>query len=192
MIEIVLGSSSPARKYLLKRLDLPFKVAIPNIDETPLANESPQKLVKRLAIAKARIHQDQFSNALIIGCDQVAEIGGNIIGKPVTHENAVKMLLQASGQEVIFFTGLCLLNTKTRRFQYKMERYKVTYKKLSLEIIENYLQKEKPYQCAGSIKVEGLGIALMKKLQGSDPTALTGLPLIPLVNMLEKEGVRVV
>lgn len=191
MKEIILSSTSPARKALLERLSLPFKVVAPDIDEGQLPGETPQQLVKRLAVAKAKIHSDKFANALIIGSDQVAVIENEIVGKPLTHENAIKILTKASGQKIIFYTGLCLFNTKTHKKQYTVEKYGVIYKKLSQEMIENYLIREKPYQCAGSIKVEGLGIALIKKLTGNDPSTLTGLPLIALIRMLENEGVKI-
>ncbi|MBA2654839.1 MAG: septum formation inhibitor Maf [Gammaproteobacteria bacterium] len=192
MKELVLSSSSPARKALLERLGLTFKIIAPDIDETQLQNESPQQLVTRLAITKAKVHHEKFPNALVIGSDQVAVIDNEIVGKPHSHENAVKMLTRASGQVITFYTGLCLFNTDTSTTQSAIEEYRVKYKTLSPETIENYLRKEKPYQCAGSIKLEGLGIALMEELCGKDPTTLVGMPIIALVGMLEKEGFQVV
>lgn len=192
MKKLVLSSSSPARKILLERLGLPFQVVNPNIDENQLAGESPQQLVERLAIEKAKVHQNLFPNALIIGSDQVAVMDGDIVGKPRTHEKAVAILKRASGQDIVFYTGLALYNTDTHKVQVIVESYRVLYRVLTRDMIENYLLKEKPYECAGSIKVEGLGIALMKELIGTDPSTLTGLPLIALVNMLEQEGIHVI
>lgn len=189
---LVLSSSSPARKDLLNRLMLAFEVVVPDIDETPLQNETAQELVIRLAIEKAKKHAKNFPNGLIIGSDQVGLLNGKIIGKPENHEKAVAMLLEKSEQIVNFYTGLCLYNTKTQQTQTHLSVTCVKYKKLSRSLVENYLRKEKPYHCTGSIKVEGLGIALMEKIQSDDPTSLTGLPLIALVDMLEKEGVCVV
>lgn len=192
MQKIVLSSTSPARKILLERLKLPFVVAAPDVDETPLPNESAYRLVKRLAVAKARINANNFVDALIIGCDQVGVLKGRILTKPGTHAKAVEMLMQASGQRVTFYTGLCLLNTKTDSLQLAVERFDVVYRTFTLSMVENYLQKDQPYQCAGAIKAESLGSALFERIVGKDPSALTGLPLIRLVRMLEQEGVRIV
>lgn len=192
MVTLVLSSSSHARKALLQRLRLPFEIIVPDIDESPQPNETPRQLVERLAIEKAKVHAKQFKDALIIGSDQVALIHGKIIGKPDNHQHAVEILTQVSGHEIQFYTGLCLYNTKHNRLQSSVEKYTVVYKDLNPEMIENYLHNERPYHCAGSIRVEGLGIALMKELRGIDPTTLTGLPLIALVDMLLNEGVRVV
>lgn len=189
MKKIILSSTSPARKHLLERLQLPFTIIAPDIDETPLAHETPKELVLRLAISKAKVHASQFPNSLVIGCDQVGILNNKIVSKPETHANAVEQLLHSSNKKIRFYTGLCLLNTQTNRLQKAVEIFDVYYRNLTLEIIENYLRKEKPYHCAGSLKVEGLGIALIKRLSGKDPTALTGLPLICLVSMLEKENV---
>lgn len=191
MLKLILSSSSPARKELLSRLRIPFEIVIPDVDETPLPEESPTALVARLAVIKAMAHSKRFPNALIIGCDQVAVIKNKIVGKPLTHENAVKILTKASGQEITFHTALCLYNTHSGRVQTAVEDYAVVYRKLTPAMIENYLRSEQPYQCAGSIKVEGLGIALLQELKGLDPSTLTGLPLIKLIDMLQLEGVDV-
>jgi septum formation protein len=190
-MKLILSSTSISRKQLLQRLQIPFKTVAPNIDETPYDNESPKQLVKRLAEAKAKIHASKYPDALIIGCDQVAVLDDEIVSKPETHEEAVKQLKKSSSKKIIFYTGLCLLNTKTHSQQTDVEKFTVYYRHLTQQMIENYLQREKPYHCAGSIKAEGLGIALLEKVSGKDPTSLTGLPLISLVKMLEKENVKV-
>jgi MAF protein len=173
------------------RLGLPFETAAPDVDESQLDNESPQALVARLAEAKARACAAQFPEALIIGSDQVAVLDGNILGKPGNHENAVQQLQAASGRQVDFLTGLCLLNSKTQNIQVKVVPFTVVFRLLSDAQIEDYLLREQPYNCAGSFKSEGLGICLFEKMQGNDPNALIGLPLIELTTLLEAEGVNV-
>jgi septum formation protein len=185
---LVLASSSPYRAALLERLGLPFKVHSPNIDETPLPQEQPQQLVARLAEAKARDVGTKFPNALVIGSDQTAVLNQHFLGKPETHERALQQLRAASGQEVTFYTGLCLLNTTTGQAKITAEPFQVQFRELTEAQIEHYLQRERPYQCAGSFRAEGLGIALFKRLQGDDPNALIGLPLIRLTELLEQEG----
>ena len=191
MKTLVLASTSPYRRELLERIGIPFETTSPNIDETASPNETPEKLVKRLAESKVRIVADAYQDALIIGSDQVAVLNNKILGKPGSHENAVQQLSDASGHEVTFLTGLCLLNTKTGNCQVKAEEFSVVFRKLSDFQIENYLQREKPYDCAGSFKSEGLGISLFEKMEGNDPNALVGLPLITLINMLYNEGLDV-
>lgn len=185
---IVLASTSPFRKELLARLELVFTVAAPNIDEQRQPQESPQDLVTRLAEQKASAVAHQYPDALIIGSDQVAVLDQEILGKPGDHDNAVAQLTRASGKEVKFFTGLCLLNTKTGNVQVAVVPYSVHFRTLTHEQIDRYLHFEKPYHCAGSFKSEGLGIVLFERLQGDDPSALIGLPLITLTRMLEKQG----
>ena len=185
---LVLASSSPFRKMLLERLKVPFEVANPDIDESPIAGESPIELVKRLAIEKAKAVASVYTNSLIIGSDQVAVHDDTIVGKPLTHDRAVSQLREASGKEIRLYTGLCLINTATRSVQSDVVPYTVHFKTLSEEVIEAYLRKEKPYNCAGSVRAEGLGVALLSRFEGDDPNALIGLPLIRLVTMLEKEG----
>lgn len=189
---MILASSSPYRKELLHRLGLPFITITPQADETPLPGESPEALVARLASAKAHAVAHQHPDALIIGSDQVAVLEDQILGKPGNHDNAVAQLSNASGKRVEFLTGLCLLNGATRRMQVNVIPFTVVFRVLSAAQIDNYLRREQPYNCAGSFKSEGLGIALFDKLEGEDPTALVGLPLISLVQMLEHEGVRVI
>ena len=187
-VTLVLGSSSPFRKELLEKLMLPFETVSPDIDETPLDNESPIALVERLAVEKARAVADQFPNALIIGSDQVALHGNEIVGKPHTHERAVEQLRTASGKQIKLYTGLALFNSKSGSIQSEVIPFTVHFKNLSDHVIEAYLRKEQPYNCAGSVRSEGLGIALLERFEGDDPNALIGLPLIRLVAMLENEG----
>jgi septum formation protein len=188
---LVLASSSPSRAALLERLGLPFEIRAPNVNETPLSAEQPEQLVSRLAEAKARAVGIDFSKALVIGADQVALLGQDILGKPGTYERAVQQLRAASGREVNFYTGLCVLNTATGQTQTRIEIFQVQFRHLTEAQIEHYLQREQPYQCAGSFRSEGLGIALFKHLRGDDPTTLIGLPLIRLTELLAQEGYSV-
>ena len=183
-LPLILASTSPARKRLLERLQVPFSIVPADVDETPLPNESPDKLVRRLAELKARTIAAKHADSLIIGADQVIVLENTIQGKPLTHDNAVKQLQAASGKDVVSLTGLCLLNTVTGQMQLDVARYDVFYRDLTLETIEGYLAKDTPYQCAGSIRAEGLGIVLIKEMRGRDPTALIGLPLMMLMDMM--------
>ena len=188
---LVLASTSPFRKELLTRLGIDFITAAPETDESPLPGETPQALVERLAIAKAQAVADLHGDALIIGSDQVAVLDDTILGKPGTHDNAVRQLQQASGKRVSFLTGLCLYNSATGNTQVEVVPFHVEFRALSSTQIEHYLKREQPYNCAGSFKSEGLGIALFERLDGDDPSALIRLPLIRLTRMLEKEGMEV-
>jgi len=188
---IVLASTSPFRRALLQRLGLEFVTASPNTDETRLAGESPEHLVTRLAEAKARAIAGKHPNALIIGSDQVACVDGEVLGKPGNRERAIAQLSRATGKPVVFQTGLCLLNAATGKTQTLCEPFRVYFRQLSRTQIEGYVDREQPFNCAGSFKSEGLGIALFERLEGDDPNALIGLPLIRLVGMLESEGVDV-
>ena len=188
-LPLVLGSTSPFRREILQKLDIPFSTAAPDIDESPEDQEKPQDLVQRLAELKARAVAAQYSEHLIIGSDQVAVIDGKILGKPGSHEKAVDQLQQASGQTVNFYTGLCLFNSASGAMQSDVVPFDVVFRTLTRSEIDNYLHKEKPYHCAGSFKSEGLGIALFERLQGDDPNTLIGLPLIRLISMLKNEGV---
>jgi len=190
-VKLILGSSSPYRRALLARLKLPFEAISPDVDETPLAGETPATLVERLAIEKARKVAVDHPDALVIGSDQVAIYNGAIVGKPHSHERAAAQLREASGRRVTLYTGLALFNAATQRLQSEVVPYNVTFRKLTEEQIENYLIKEKPYSCAGSVKSEGLGIVLLEKFEGDDPNTLIGLPLIRLLRMLENENVYV-
>lgn len=191
-LPLVLASTSPFRRSVLERLRLPFATYAPNVDETPLAGESPSALVLRLAEMKAKAAAVAHPAALIIGSDQVSVIDNDILGKPGTHERAVEQLGRASGKQVDFLTGLCLFNTQSGAVQTDIVRFGVTFRALSATQIENYLRMDEPYNCAGSFKSEGLGIALLDRMVGSDPTSVIGLPLIRLVRMLEAEGCHVV
>ncbi|PCJ31691.1 MAG: septum formation inhibitor Maf [Gammaproteobacteria bacterium] len=191
MQQLILGSSSPFRAELLTKLGLPFITASPDIDETALENESAATLVQRLSELKAQKIAESYPDALIIGSDQVALLDGVILGKPGNHDNAVKQLTAASGKTVQFLTGLALLNSKTGKIHSLVEPFNVSFKNLSAQQINFYLQAEQPYQCAGSFKSEGFGISLFSKLIGDDPNTLIGLPLIKLISLLEKEGIDV-
>jgi MAF protein len=191
MKTLVLASTSPYRRELLERIGIPFETASPNVDETVVNGETPEQLVKRLAEAKARAVAETYPGALVIGSDQVAVLDNQILGKPGNHETAVQQLSNASGKKVLFLTGLCLLNVETGKTQINVDKFSVEFRQLTSSQIENYLQREKPYNCAGSFKSEGLGISLFKKMDGDDPNALIGLPLISLINMLSAEGLDV-
>jgi len=191
MKTLVLGSTSPFRKSILEKLNLPFKCAKPNVDESALINETPQALVERLAIEKAKAVIPQFPDALIIGSDQVAVCDGEILGKPHNFDNGVKQLTKFSNKSVIFYTGLCVYDSGNNKALSLVEPYIVHFNKLSQGEIEKYLHAEEPYNCAGSFKSEGLGICLFKKLEGDDPNTLIGLPLIKLVGLLKEHGLDV-
>lgn len=177
---------------MLEKLGVPFVTSSPNVDESHHENESPAELVARLSSVKAHAVASDFPDALIIGSDQVACIDEHILGKPGNFENALKQLQQASGRTVVFYTGLCVLNTSTGVSHTEVETFNVTFRELTDEQITNYLKAEEPYNCAGSFKSETMGIALFETLQGNDPNTLIGLPLIRLVRMLEEEGLRVI
>lgn len=185
---LVLASSSPYRRAVLEKLHYPFTVQSPEIDETPLANESPQATSLRLAQAKAKKIALHTPDALIIGCDQVATVDDMHIGKPGTHEKAVAQLHFLSGKEVVFYSAICLYDAQHQYMQATSVPYYVKFKALTANVIEQYLQLEQPYDCAGSAKSEGLGIALLEYMRGDDPNALIGLPLIALIDMLANAG----
>lgn len=191
MQTLVLGSTSPFRKAILEKLNLPFECAKPNIDESALDGETPEELVERLAVEKAQAVREEFKNALIIGSDQVAVCEDEILGKPHNFENGVAQLSKFSGKAVTFLTGLSVLNTKTNEQLSLVEPFIVHFKENSTEEISQYLKAEKPYNCAGSFKSEGLGICLFEKLEGDDPNTLIGLPLIKLVSLLKKHDLDV-
>ena len=191
-LELILASTSPFRYEMLQRLHLLFSTFSPDIDETALSDETPTDLVLRLAEEKAHAASRAHPNALIIGSDQMAVIGHHILGKPKSHDNAVKQLQMASGQQVDFLTGLSVLNSQTGNMQTDMVKFSVIFRQLSDAQIENYLQKDQPYNCSGSFKSEGLGIALLERMEGVDSTAVIGLPLIRLTRMLENEGMTII
>lgn len=189
---LILASSSVYRRELLERLQLPFSVEAPEVDETPLPNEKPEETALRLAQVKARKIGGHYQDALVIGCDQVATLDGLQLGKPMTHDNAVKQLRLMRGRTVIFHSALCLFNAASGNMQAADIHYEVRFRQLSDDQIETYLRQEQPYHCAGSAKSEGLGIALIEWMRGDDPNALIGLPLISLISMLQNEGVSVI
>jgi MAF protein len=195
-LPLILGSSSPYRRELLQRLGLAFDCASPDIDESPLPNESPAARAERLAIQKAQALVRDFPAHLIIGSDQVAAIDNeqNIeqhLGKPGNRDNAIAQLSAASAKIMRFHTGLCLLNSQTGEYQSLVEPFTVTFRQLTNDEIERYVDAEKPFNCAGSFKSEGLGIALFESLNGRDPNTLIGLPLIGLCVMLRQIGIKI-
>lgn len=188
---LVLGSTSRYRRELLSRLGLPFEVAAPEVDETPLAGESPEAIARRLALAKARAVAGRFPNAVVIGSDQVADLDGEPLGKPGHHANAVAQLRRMSGRRVVFQTALAVVCQETGFEQLDLAPVAVRFRVLADAEIERYLEIEQPYDCAGSAKSEGLGIALLEAIDNDDPTALVGLPLIRTCRMIRAAGIRV-
>lgn len=189
---IILASSSPFRKALLERLELPFEVDAPDIDESMRPGESPRAYVERLAVEKASVVAARHRKGLVIGSDQAAVHDGRIVGKPSSHSEAVEQLLYASGNTITLYTGLALVNAETRHLQCDVVPYTVHFRDFDRDIIERYLEREQPYGCAGSLRAEGLGVALLSGFEGDDPNALIGLPLIRLVDMLKNEGIRII
>jgi septum formation protein len=190
--ELILGSTSIYRRELLERLKIPFRVEAPDIDETPLKNETPQQLVERLSIEKARTVAANNPGSMVIGSDQVAVHDGKIVGKPLTHDRAMQQLREANGKEIVLYTGLSLVNADSGESLTEVIPFHVVFRKLTEEQLENYLHKEQPYHCAGSVKSEGLGIALLERFDGEDPNTLIGLPLIRLIRMLEHFGISII
>lgn len=191
-MNIILASSSKYRSQILAKLGLEFSCLTPDCDESPHVGESAQDLVMRLATAKAMACAPKaMAPSLIIGSDQVCVLDGQIIGKPHTQENAIKQLTQASGKVISFYTGLCVYHSQSEQAKVLCNEFKVHFKKLTHAQIESYVAKEMPLDCAGSFKSEGLGIALFEKLEGDDPNALIGLPLIDLIKLLNQFGVEV-
>ncbi|AWB65960.1 septum formation inhibitor Maf [Saccharobesus litoralis] len=187
---IILASTSPYRKQILEKLQLPFDTAKPHVDETPLENESASALVERLALLKAQAVAKNTPNAIVIGSDQVAVIDNKILGKPGNFENAVKQLQQLNGKTVTFLTGLSVQWLAKDLISTQVVPFEVEFRELSLEEIKAYLNKEQPYNCAGSFKSEALGISLFNALRGDDPNTLMGLPLIALTKVLREFGVN--
>jgi septum formation protein len=188
MPHLILASTSPYRRELLSRLQIPFETVSPDVDEAPLTGESPAETAERLAEAKARAVVARFPDGLIIGSDQVAHMGEKRFGKPGTRANAVAQLRAMSGHSVVFHTGLCLLNAATGRVHLRGIPTEVRFRELSDAEIGRYLDREDSLNCAGSARSEGLGIALLEYMRGDDPNALVGLPLIALSDMLRAEG----
>jgi MAF protein len=190
---LILGSSSPYRKALLQRLNLDFECISPNIDETALSNETPLAMVKRLAILKAQAITEQIitsNDTVIITSDQVACLDGQILGKPLTQENAIAQLTLFSGKKVDFITSLNLLNNNNGHTRLTTSRYSVYFRELTQTEIKGYIEIEQPLDCAGSFKCEGLGVALFDKMEGNDPNSLIGLPLIDLCKSLREFGIN--
>jgi septum formation protein len=188
---LVLGSTSTYRRELLSRLRLPFQVAAPEVDETPLPGEAPHELARRLALAKAHAVAARFPDAVVIGSDQVADLDGEPLGKPGSHENAVVQLRKMRGRIVIFQTAVAVVCAATGFEQLDLAPVKVTFRDLTDAEIESYLRAEQPYDCAGSARSEGLGIALLELIENDDPSALVGLPLIRTCRMIRAAGVKV-
>ena len=190
-LTLVLASTSRYRRELLERLKLPFQTVSPRVDETPLSGEAPAVTAGRLALAKAHSAHARFPHSLIIGSDQVAFCEGVRLDKPGNRDGALRQLRHSSGKSVSFLTAIALVNTASGRTQTKLVPTEVKFRRMSDHEIERYLQAEPAYDCAGSAKVEGLGISLVDSIQSSDPTALVGLPLIALSEMLRNENLSV-
>jgi septum formation protein len=188
---LVLASTSIYRAQLLSILQIPFLTAAPNVDETPLIGEDAKQTSMRLSKLKAQVVAKDYPDALIIGSDQVALLEDQQLGKPLTHDNAVRQLRAMRGKTVVFFTALTLFNSSNNTMQTEVDETKVGFRHSSDDEIERYLLKEQPYHCAGSAKSEGLGIALISRIEGNDPNALIGLPMISLISMLKSQGVNV-
>ncbi|WP_279305888.1 Maf family protein [Pokkaliibacter plantistimulans] len=189
--QIVLASTSPYRKVLLSTLTSSFVCTSPSADETAQPDEAADALAQRLARAKAESLINHHPYSLIIGSDQVASLNGHCLGKPGNYDNAFTQLSMSSGQIVSFFTGICLLNSQSGKYQLDVVQFDVRFRQLTKEQIHHYLLREQPYDCAGSFKSEGLGIALFEEMRGSDPSSLIGLPLIRLTHMLMNEGIDI-
>lgn len=186
---LILGSTSPYRRELMQRLQIPFATAAPDVDETRHPAESARAMVLRLSLAKAQAVAQQHPDALIIGSDQCAVLHGQVVGKPGDHFHAVQQLQHASGQTVDFLTGLCLYDSRTGLYQLDVIPFAVVFRNLTVSEIDQYLRKDQPYNCAGSFRSESLGITLFERMCGDDPTALMGLPLIRLSQMLQQAGI---
>jgi 7-methyl-GTP pyrophosphatase len=190
-MKLILASTSPYRRELLARLGVPFEVAAPDVDETPLPGESPDDTAQRLSVAKTRAVAQRFPDALIIGSDQVALLEGEQLGKPGRHEKAVEQLRRMRGKTLEFHTALALLNARTGRVQTANVPVRLRMRHYTDAQIEAYLRKDQPYNCCGSARSESLGIALIARYETEDPNALVGLPLIKLTEMLANEGLDV-
>ena len=189
--KLILGSTSPYRRELLERLRIPFDVVAPDVDETPQSSETPKQLACRLAMAKARAVAALFPACVVIGSDQVADLNGQALGKPGNHARATTQLQQMSGNTVIFHTAVAVVCQQTGFAQMDLAQVNVKFRELTVDEIETYLLAETPYDCAGSAKSEGLGIALLASIDNDDPTALIGLPLIRTCQMIQAAGIKV-
>ena len=188
--KLILGSTSVYRRELLGRLNIPFTVESPDVDETPLPGEAPAALACRLALAKAQAVAERFPDCVVIGSDQVADLDGQALGKPGTHERAVAQLRQMRGKTVVFQTAVAVVCKNSSFCQQALAPVRVTFRALDDAEIETYLRLEQPYDCAGSAKSEGLGIVLLQSIENDDPTALVGLPLIRTSQMLRAAGIQ--
>lgn len=188
--KLILGSTSPYRRDLLTRLRVPFETHSPEVDETPHSGESPPEMACRLALAKAHAVAEKFPQAIVIGSDQVADLDGQPLGKPGNHERAVAQLRQMRGKTVIFQTAVAVVCAETGFEQVELAQVKVKFRQLTDPEIETYLRAETPYDCAGSAKSEGLGIALLESIENDDPTALVGLPLIRTCRLIQAAGIQ--
>jgi septum formation protein len=190
-MDIILASTSPHRRRLLERLQIPFRCIPPEVDETSLLDETPAAMAERLARLKARSVAQYHPHGIVIGSDQVASVEGAIMGKPGNFDRAMVQLRNCSGREVEFYTAVILVCLNRNLEEFHVERYKVRFRALNRLQIESYLRREQPYDCAGSFKAEGLGIALFQGMAGNDPTSLEGLPLIKLSELLANAGVEI-
>ena len=190
-MELILASTSPYRRRLLERLQIPFSCEAPEVDESPLPGEPPEALAERLARAKAGAVRALHPDSLVIGSDQVASIDGRSIGKPGGFNAAAQQLRDSAGRTVHFYTGLAIAGPTADKCHSIVETFSVAFRKLTEAEIEAYLRKEEPYDCAGSFKCEGLGIALFERMIGDDPTSLEGLPLIATCRLLRGAGVNI-
>jgi len=189
---IVLASGSPFRKVVLEKLKLEFTTAVPDIDENPLPNEAAKPLAARLSLAKAQALATQYPDHLIIGSDQIAMHGAKQLIKPGNRKNAIEQLRRVSGTFVYFYTGICVLNPRNNEYLSEVDTCIVHFRRLNEHQIEHYVDQDHPFQCAGGFKAESLGIALLERIEGDDPNALIGLPLIRLIRMLEAFGITIV
>ncbi len=188
---LILASSSPYRRAILERLGIELECRAPDIDESRIPGESAEQMVLRLAESKAAAITDDLDAGLVIGADQVAELDDRIIGKPMDHDDAVAQLRAASGRRTVLHCGVALIDAASGRRQDILERVEVDCRELSDREIERYLQVDKPYDCCGSLKVEGLGISLLSRIRSDDPNAIIGLPVIRLLGMLRAEGIEI-
>lgn len=191
LINLILASSSPYRRSLLQRLEIPFESESPDVDESQFEGETPAELVLRLAMLKASAIAPSYPDSLIIGSDQIAVVDDEILTKPGNHKNAKEQLKKLSNKSIVFLTGLCVINTVNNNIQKDCINYTVHFRDLTEDEIERYLLQETPYDCAGSFKSEGYGASLIQRMEGDDPTSLIGLPLIRLSEMLRDEGLNI-
>lgn len=190
MPQLILASSSKYRRELLDRLGVPYQAESPDIDESPLPGETPKDTALRLSLLKAQAIQQKYPGAVVIGSDQVADLHGQKLGKPHTREKAIEQLLKMQGQEVVFYTAITVLDAHGVA-QTQLSATHIRMRELSRATIEAYVDREEPYDCAGSAKIEKLGIALMASVQSDDPTSLIGLPLMLVTTMLARAGIEV-